>query len=137
MMSNARRYRLAPRAALLLAAAVALSACGATIGKLPETLGGLPEHAPQRPAETMPYPNVYEQRPTRDAKPLSGTEQKDLESELTKLRDNQNQRATVPDGPPPAPPKDAAQAKKPATKAPAKAAAPAKKEPSVPLKLTN
>ena len=71
MMSNARRNRLALRVALLLAAGIALCACGATIGKLPESLGGLPETAPQRPAETMPFPNVYEPRPKREAKPLT------------------------------------------------------------------
>ena len=65
MMSNARRIRLAPRAAFALAVACVLAACGATIGSVPEKLGGLPESAPQRPAETMPFPNVYELRPTR------------------------------------------------------------------------
>src|SRR5882724_4817799 len=96
MMSNARRTGLAPRVALLLAAACVLSACGAMIGKMPEKLGGLPEAAPQRPAETMPYPNVYEPRPVREAKPLSDEEQKKLESELNNLRDCQNNRANPP-----------------------------------------
>ena len=115
MMSNARRFHLAPRAAPALVLSCVLAACGATVSSLPEKLGGLPEAAPQRPAETMPFPNVYEPRPKREAKPLSDEEQKKLESELTKLRDEQNQRATAPEAPPPPPP--------------AKAAAPAKKEP--------
>src|ERR1043166_1774761 len=116
MMSNARRILLAPRAfALLLPCA--LAACGTHVGDVSPKLGGLPQGAPQRPAETMPFPNVYEVRPKREAVPLSDDEQKKLESELTKLRDEQNQRATTPDPPPP-PPKTA-----PATKA-----APAKKD---------
>ena len=108
MMSKARRNHLAPRIALLLAAAIALSACGATIGKLPESLGGLPETAPQRAAETMPFPNVYEPRPKREAKPLSDDEQKKLETDLSNLRDSQNQRANPPPPPPPPPPKSKA-----------------------------
>lgn len=75
----------------------------------------------------MPFPNVYEVRPKRQAVPLNDDEQKKLESELTKLRDDQMQRAIAPDPPPP-PPKAAAPVKKeasPAKKA-AQEAAPAK-----------
>jgi len=129
MMSNARRIHLAPRAALALALACVLTACAATIGNLPEKLGGLPESAPQRPAETMPFPNVYEPRPKREAKPLSDDEQKKLESELATLRESQKQRANPP--PPPPAQKIAAPVKKdpaPAKKAPAKEAAPVKKK---------
>ena len=132
-----------------------LAACGATIGSVPEKFGGLPESAPQRPAETMPFPNVYEPRPKRQATPLNDDEQKKLESELTRLRDEQNQRANPPPPPPPPEPrkKTAAPVKKdpvPAKKAAAKetAPAPAKKKqndavvpeqkgPVVPPKLIN
>ena len=130
MMSNARRSHLAPHAVSALVLSCVLAACGATVGSLPEKLGGLPEAAPQRPAETMPFPNVYEPRPKREAKPLSDDEQKKLESELTKLRDDQNQRATAPEPPPP-PAKAAVPAKKdpaPAKKPALKEAAPAKKK---------
>ena len=156
MMSNARRIPFAPRAACAIALAWLLAACGgATYGRLPEKLGGLPESAPQRPAETMPFPNVYEPRPKRQAAPLSDDEQKKLESELTKLRDDQNQRATAPDPPPPPPEpaknaaatvkKDPAPAKKAAKEAapvPAKkkqkdAVVPEQKGPVVPPKLIN
>ena len=129
-----------------------LAACGATIGSVPEKFGGLPESAPQRPAETMPFPNVYEPRPKRQATPLNDDEQKKLESELTRLRDEQNQRANPPPPPPP-PKKTAVPVKKdpvPAKKAAAKetAPAPAKKKqndavvpeqkgPVVPPKLIN
>ena len=154
-MSNARHIGLAPRAVCALVFACVLAACGATIGSVPEKLGGLPESAPQRPAETMPFPNVYEPRPTRQATPLNDDEQKKLESELTRLRDEQNQRANPPPPPPPPEPrkKTAAPVKKdpvPAKKAAAKetAPAPAKKKqndavvpeqkgPVVPPKLIN
>ena len=154
-MSNARHIGLAPRAACALVFACVLAACGATIGSVPEKLGGLPEGAPQRPAETMPFPNVYEPRPKRQATPLNDDEQKKLESELTRLRDEQNQRANPPPPPPPPEPrkKTAAPVKKdpvPAKKAAAKetAPAPAKKKqndavvpeqkgPVVPPKLIN
>jgi len=130
MMSNARHIGLAPRAVCALVFACVLAACGATIGSVPEKLGGLPESAPQRPAETMPFPNVYEPRPKRQATPLNDDEQKKLESELTRLRDEQNQRANPPPPPPPPEPrkKTAAPVKKdpvPAKKAAAKETAPA------------
>jgi len=116
------------------------------MSKLPESLGGLPEGAPQVPAEAVPFPNVYEKRPTREAKPLDDVEQKKLESELATLRDNQNQRSNPP--PPPSPPiaatkkpgsKDGVSkksAEKP-TKKPAADAAVAKKDAPPPLRLSN
>jgi hypothetical protein len=133
MMSNARRIRLAPRVAFV-ATLLSLCACstGAVLGQLPEQMGGLPADAPQRPAETMPFPNVYEQRPTRGAKPLSEEEQKRLESELGNLRDSQNKRALAPEPPPGPKVKEAAKPpksspKKTAEKPKPKAEPPAKK----------
>jgi hypothetical protein len=89
---------------------------------LPEKAGGLPANAPARPADTLPTPNVYEVRPTREARPLDAAEQKKLESDLTSLRESQKQRANPPPPPPPPPPPAAkkAPAKKPATDAAAK-----------------
>ena len=86
-------------------------------------MGGLPESAPARPAEAYTFPNVYQPRPTREAKPLNTDEQKKLESDLVTLREQQKNLANPPPPPPPPPPKAAA---KPASKAPAKAAAPKK-----------
>ena len=124
MVSNARRNHSAPRAApLLLALAFAVSACSSTFDVLPEKMGGLPVSAPERAAQPMAFPNVYEVRPTREAKPLNDDEQKKLESELVTLREQQKQLANPP--PPPPPPKKAAA---PAKMAPTKAAAPAKKK---------
>src|ERR1043165_6455194 len=132
MMSNARRIHLAPGAfALLLSCA--LAACGTHVGDVSPKLGGLPESAPQRPAETMPFPNVYEPRPKRQATPLSDDEQKKLEPERTKLRDDQNQRATAPDPAPP-PPEPAKKAAAPVKKDPAPAKKAVKEAAPVPPK---
>jgi hypothetical protein len=134
MMSNTRHIR----ACLLAAAAITLASCTSAVDMLPEKLGGLPSDAPQRPATTLPSPNVYEVRPTREARPLSTAEQKKLESDLTALRESEKQRASAPDAPsppPPAPPAKQAAAKdsggkKAATKGPA-----APKKPAGPMKL--
>ena len=104
-MSNARRIRAL---VLLAAAALALAGCSSTVDMLPEALGGLPSDAPQRPATTLPTPNVYEVRPTREARPLSDAEQKKLESDLLALRETEKQRANPPPPPPP-PPKSSRQ----------------------------
>ena len=146
-MSNARRIRAV---VLLAAAALALAGCSSAVDMLPEKLGGLPSDAPQRPATTLATPNVYEVRPTREARPLSDAEQKKLESDLLALRETEKQRANPP-APPPPPPEKKAAAKLPAgpTKPPAaKSKAPAgpqkgatapaaAKKPGEPMKLAN
>jgi hypothetical protein len=118
MTLNARRSILAPVAGLML---LALAGCTSTFDVLPEKMGGLPESAPARPATPYAVPNVYEVRPTREAKPLTTDEQKKLESDLVTLREQQKNLANPP--PPPPPPKTAT---KPVSKMPAKAAAPKK-----------
>ena len=115
---------------MAVAALLGLSACSSTFDALPEKLGGLPANAPERSAQPMAFPNVYEVRPARETKPLTDDEQKKLETELTTLREQQKQLANPP---PPAPPakKTATAVKKdpgPAKKAAAKEAAPAKKK---------
>jgi hypothetical protein len=122
MVSNARRNCLAP-ALFALAFPLAVSACSSTFDVLPEKAGGLPASAPQRSVEPIAFPNIYEQRPIREAKPLNDEEQKKLESELTTLREQQKQLANPP---PPTPP--AKKAAAPAKKPPVKAAEPAKKK---------
>ncbi len=118
-----------------------VSGCTSTFDVLPEKMGGLPESAPARPATPYAVPNVYEVRPTREARPLSTDEQKKLGSDLVTLREQQKNLANPPPPPPPPPPPKAAA--KPASKTPAKAAAPKveaaktaetkkKKEPVVP-----
>jgi hypothetical protein len=145
-MSNARRFRAF---VLLAAAALALAGCSSALDMVPEKLGGLPNDAPQRPATTLATPNVYEVRPTREARPLSDAEQKKLESDLLALRETEKERANPPPPPPPSPEKKAA-AKLPAGQKPpaAKSKAPAgpqkgatapaaAKKPAEPLKLAN
>src|SRR5882757_4814687 len=127
MMSNARRKRLA--ALPLVLAALAVASCASSFDMLPEKAGGLPATAPARPADPLPVPNVYEVRPTREARPLDSTEQKKLESDLTSLRESQKARANPPPPPPPPPPPAA---KKAPAKKPTKDAAAAKKPPADP-----
>jgi len=106
---------------LLALAGLGLSACSTVGDTLPEKAGGLPANAPARPADALPVPNVYQVRPTREARPLDATEQKKLESDLTSLRESQKARANPPPPPPPPPiAKKKAPAKKPATDAAAK-----------------
>ena len=146
-MSNARRIR---SFVLHVAAALALAGCSSAVDMLPEKLGGLPSDAPQRPATTLATPNVYEVRPTREARPLSDAEQKKLESDLLALRETEKQRANPPAPPPPPPEKKAAaklpagQTKPPAAKSKAPAgpqkgatAPAAAKKPGEPMKLAN
>ena len=116
MTLNARRSLSAPAFGLML---LVLSGCASTFDALPEKMGGLPESAPARPATPYAVPNVYDARPTREARPLSTDEQKKLETDLVTLREQQKNLAN----PPPPPPKAAA---KPPSKTPAKAAAPKK-----------
>src|SRR6476619_5155029 len=119
MTLNAHRYAAAPALALML---LVVSGCTSTFDVLPEKMGGLPESAPARPAEAFAFPNVYQARPIREAKPLSTDEQKKLETDLVTLREQQKNLANPPPPPPP-PPKAAA---KPASKTPAKAVPPKK-----------
>ena len=145
MVSNARRKDSAA-ALLALAFALAVSACSSTFDILPEKAGGLPAGAPERPAERPAFPNVYEVRPTREAKPLDDAEQKKLESELTTLREQQKQLANPPEPPPPPPapppPPPAKKAASPAKKPPAAkkqndAVVPEQKGPVPPPKMAN
>jgi len=134
MISNAQHHRSAPLAAIVpLALALVLSACSSTFDVLPEKLGGLPASAPQRTAEPLAFPNVYEVRPTREAKPLNDDEQKKLESELTTLREQQKQLSEPPPPPAVAAKKVAPSAKTTTAKAAAKPAAPPKKKQNDPV----
>jgi hypothetical protein len=128
MISNARHNGSAPLLGVML---LALMGCTSTFDALPEKMGGLPATAPARSAEALTFPNVYEVRPTREAKPLTDDDQKKLESELVTLREQQKNLANPP--PPPPPPPKAA---KPASKTPAKTNA-AKKEPAKPAKTAD
>jgi outer membrane biosynthesis protein TonB len=131
MTSNARRNVSAPLLGVVL---LALAGCASSFDALPEKMGGLPATAPARSAEALTFPNVYEVRPTREAKPLNDDDQKKLESELVTLREQQKNLANPP--PPPPPPPPPAKVAKPASKTPAKTNA-AKKEPAKPAKTAD
>jgi hypothetical protein len=75
-------------AALLMAGAVVLAGCSATIiaDHMPTATGGLPEGAPQRPAEPAPYPAVHDLPPKRESIVLTDEEQKRLEDDLIAAR---------------------------------------------------
>lgn len=109
---------------------LALMGCTSTFDALPEKMGGLPATAPARPAEALTFPNVYEVRPTREAKPLNDDDQKKLESELVTLREQQKNLANPPPPPPPPPPA-AKKTAAPAKKAPSKTVATKKRKEAV------
>ena len=109
---------------------LALVGCTSTFDALPEKMGGLPATAPARTAEPLPFPNVYEARPTREAKPLSDDEQKRLETDLVAVREQQKNLANPPPPPPPPPP-PAKKTAAPAKKAPSKTVATKKQKEAV------
>src|SRR5262249_27828833 len=72
----------------LFAAAAILTACSASImaDHLPTAAGGLPEGAPQRPAQPAAYPAVHDLPPKRQDSMLTDDEQKKLEDDLIAAR---------------------------------------------------
>jgi ribosomal protein L29 len=97
MMSRLRRSRkqvLPPVLALGFAAGL-LAACSAasTIDMIPSATGGLPSNAPQRSATPPEYPAVNEMPQRREALPLTEDELNRAKSELTTLRNQQEERA--------------------------------------------
>jgi hypothetical protein len=89
---------LAPIAALALAAGL-LGACSSTstavTDMVPEAAGGLPASVPARPATSPEYPAVNDMPQRREALPLTDDEVKRAKSELTTLRQQQEERAGV------------------------------------------
>jgi hypothetical protein len=77
-----------PAALGLVAAAVALAGCGATIGDhLPTAVGGLPEGTPQRPTQSSAYPAVHDMPPPRATQVLTDAERNKLEGDLVAARE--------------------------------------------------
>jgi hypothetical protein len=93
MMLISRSWRALTRragaAALLLAGGLILVGCtGSMIGdNMPTAVGGLPESAPQRPANPPSYPAVHDQPPARSQAVLTDEEQRRLEQELIAARE--------------------------------------------------
>ena len=75
-------------ALVLFAAAAILPGCSASIigDHLPTAAGGLPEAAPQRPAQPAAYPAVHDLPPKRQDTVLTDDEQKKLEEDLIAAR---------------------------------------------------
>ena len=71
----------------LLATAVALAGCGATIGDYaPTAIGGLPEGTPKRPTQSSAYPAVHDMPPPRATQVLTDAERNKLEGDLAAAR---------------------------------------------------
>jgi hypothetical protein len=111
--------------ALLLAGG--LAACSSMTDMIPTSAGGLPSNAPQRSATPAEYPAVNEMPQHREALPMTEEELNRAKSELTTLRNQQEERAGTA-------PKAAAPAKTPADAA---KAAKKSKDPKLPTELTS
>jgi hypothetical protein len=75
--------------ALLLAGAMILAGCSGSIiaDHMPSMAGGLPESAPQRPADPPAYPAVHDAPPARENAVLTDEEQRRLEADLAAARE--------------------------------------------------
>jgi hypothetical protein len=92
---------LAPPAVILTSAV--LCGCAGNLGdSLPQSMGGMPAGAPERPAADYAYPAVHDMPPERPVPTLSEDQQQRVERELAAARDRQR------GGPPKKPPKAAA-----------------------------
>jgi len=82
------RHRRTVAVLALFAAAAILSGCSASLlgDHLPTAAGGLPEGAPQRPAQPAAYPAVHDLPPKRQDTMLTDDEQKKLEDDLIAAR---------------------------------------------------
>src|SRR5262245_59487273 len=76
-------------AVALFLLAGALGACSSTGDMIPTWAGGLPDKAPDRPAEQPGFLPVNAMPQRRDEAPLTDEEQNKLRSELNSLRDRQ------------------------------------------------
>ena len=106
---------------IVVAAALAAALAGCSAGQLgdvlPNSMGGLPQGAPARPATTSKFPLVHDMPAPRSTTPMSDDDQLKLEKDLQAARDRQEAIAAQPDpgaAPNPAVPSPAA--KKPAVK---------------------
>ena len=88
-----RHLRALIGAVLVSSTAVILASCTSTLSELPPQAGGLPEGAPERPANTLPYPAVHDMPPPRSTAVLTEEEKKKVEAELAAMRDQQARRA--------------------------------------------
>lgn len=106
---------------IVVAAALAAALAGCSAGQLgdvlPNSMGGLPQGAPARPATTSKFPLVHDMPAPRSTTPMSDDDQLKLEKDLQAARDRQEAIAAQPDpGAAPSPAVPSPAAKKPAVK---------------------
>jgi hypothetical protein len=88
-----RHVRALTGSAVVASTALILASCASTLSELPPQAGGLPEGAPERPANALPYPAVHDMPPPRSTAVLTEEEKKKVEAELAAMRDQQARRA--------------------------------------------
>lgn len=71
---------------MLLAAAVAGCSSVSVVDSIPNSMGGLPEGTPARPASPAAYPAVHDMPPPRQEGALSEAESKRLREDLKNTR---------------------------------------------------
>ena len=83
------RWRPVLAAALIVTGNAILAGCSVTTiaDHMPTAVGGLPEGAPQRPAEAPTYPAVHDRSQDRTQTVLTADRQKQLEDDLIAARD--------------------------------------------------
>ncbi len=78
---------------IVVAAAMAAALAGCSAGQLgdtlPNSMGGLPEGAPARPATTSKFPLVHDMPAPRSTTPMSDEDQLKLEKDLEAARARQ------------------------------------------------
>lgn len=96
-MRNGRHHRIGRRAigqgiGLALMAAV-LAGCSVPLSDLPQSMGGLPAGAPPRTETQAEFPAVHDMPPQRRETLLDPEEQKKVQRELERVRDQQSGKA--------------------------------------------
>jgi hypothetical protein len=81
---------------VLLASALALSACSTSVADLPGV--GLPADTPPRPKEVGAYLPVHDLPPERDEAAMKPAEQQKIQAELKAVRDRQAATAGAQNG---------------------------------------
>ena len=74
-------------AMLVTAGLIGLGGCTSTLASLPGI--GEPAGLPERPVTPAAYPAVHDMPTPRETKPLTESERKELEAQLTQVRDRQ------------------------------------------------
>ncbi len=100
-------------AALLLLGAAGLAGCSSAIDHIPQSMGGLPEGVPARPAVPLPFPAVHDMPPDRAQAPLTEEERKRLREDLIAARERAERAIATSEPAATAPPQPAGAAPKP------------------------